>query len=213
METIPPNSVIAAEQAAGVPLFREPKADPCVVVIFGVTGDLAKRKLIPALYNLMADGSVPEKIAMVGVTRAGVPADEMRARFRESTAQLGRRKSVDAEVWSKFAAALDFVNGQIDDPKTYADLKEKLAVIDREKGTQGNRIFYLATPPEAFAVILENLRKGELLYRANSEAPKPWSRVVVEKPFGRDLESARALNKLVAESLDESQTFRIDHYL
>ncbi len=213
METIPPNSVIAAEQAAGVPLFREPKADPCVVVIFGVTGDLAKRKLIPALYNLMADGSVPEKIAMVGVTRAGVPADQMRDRFRESTAQLGRRKSVDAEVWSKFAAALDFVNGQIDDPKTYADLKEKLAVIDREKGTQGNRIFYLATPPEAFRVILENLRQGELLYRANPEAPKPWSRVVVEKPFGRDLESARSLNKLVAESLDESQTFRIDHYL
>ena len=183
------------------------------MVIFGVTGDLAKRKLVPALYNLMADGSLPEKIGIVGVTRAGISSDEQRNRFRESTAQLGRRKSVDAAVWSKFAGALDFVNGQIDDPKTYADLKEKLALIDREKGTQENRIFYLATPPEAFAVILENLRKGGLLYRANPESPKPWSRVVIEKPFGRDLESAHALNKLVAESLDESQTFRIDHYL
>jgi glucose-6-phosphate 1-dehydrogenase len=213
METIPPNSVIAAEQALGDPLFRERKVDPCVVVIFGVTGDLSKRKLVPALYNLMAGGSLPEKIGIVGVSRAGIPTDQMRERFRESTAHLGRRKAIDPEVWTRFASALDFVNGQIDDPKTYADLKEKLASIDRERGTQGNRIFYLATPPEAFRVILENLRKGDLLYRANPESPKPWSRVVVEKPFGRDLDSARALNKLVGESLDESQTFRIDHYL
>jgi glucose-6-phosphate 1-dehydrogenase len=213
MESIPPISIIAAEQAPGGPLLREPKADPCVVVIFGVTGDLSKRKLVPALYNLMADGSLPDKISIVGISRSNISADEMRARFRESTAQLGRRKSVDAAVWNKFASVFDFVNGHLDDPKTFADLKEKLALVDRERGTQGNRIFYLATPPEAFANILENLRKGGLLYQANPEAPKPWSRVVIEKPFGRDLESARALNKLVAESLDESQTFRIDHYL
>jgi glucose-6-phosphate 1-dehydrogenase len=212
MDTIPPTSVIAAEQAQGDPLLRERKAEPCVVVIFGVTGDLSKRKLVPALYNLMADGALPEKIAFVGVSRGGgVSPDEMRERFRESTAQLGRRKSVDPQVWSRFAAALDFVHGQLDDPKTFADLKEKLAAVDREKGTQQNRIYYLATPPEAFAGILENLRKGGLLYRP--DPPKPWSRVVIEKPFGRDLESGLALNKLVAESLDESQTFRIDHYL
>jgi glucose-6-phosphate 1-dehydrogenase len=211
MDSIPPNSVIAAEQAKGDPLVRERKAEPCAVVIFGVTGDLSKRKLIPALYNLMADGSLPEQIAFVGVSRGGVSTDEMRERFRESTAQLGRRKSVDPQVWSKFAAALDFVHGQTDDPRTYADLKEKLSLLDRERGTQQNRIFYLATPPEAFAAILENLRKGGLLYPP--EPAKPWSRVVIEKPFGRDLDSALALNKLVAESLDESQTFRIDHYL
>jgi glucose-6-phosphate 1-dehydrogenase len=212
MDSIPPTSVIAAEQAHGEPLVRERKPDPCVVVIFGVTGDLSKRKLVPALYNLMADGALPEKVAFVGVSRSGdASADEMRERFRESTAQLGRRKSIDPEVWSKFAGALDFVHGPLDDPKTYADLKEKLAIIDREKGTQQNRIFYLATPPEAFKGILENLRMGGLICRP--ETPKPWSRVVIEKPFGRDLESAQALNKLVAESLDESQTFRIDHYL
>ena len=178
METIPPNSVIAAEQAPGGPLLGDPKADPCAVVIFGVTGDLAKRKLVPALYNLMADGSLPEKIGIVGVTRAGISSDEQRNRFRESTAQLGRRKSVDDTVWSKFAGALDFVNGQIDDPKTYADLKEKLALIDREKGTQGNRIFYLATPPEAFAVILENLREGRAPLGPTPKPPSPgrgWS--------------------------------------
>src|SRR4051812_46793591 len=147
MDSLPPNSVIAAETIPGSPLLKEPKAPPCAVVIFGVTGDLSKRKLVPALYNLAADGSLPERVAVIGVSRSGSP-EELRERFRDSTAKLGRRKSIDAATWGKFATAFDFVNGQVDDPKTYADLKEKLEKTDREKGTQGNRIFYLATPPE-----------------------------------------------------------------
>jgi len=213
MESAPPSSVIAAEKIPGTPLWQEAKAGPCAIAIFGITGDLSKRKLVPALYNLMADGSLPEQVAVVGITRRGMSSDEMRERFRQSTAALGRRKAVDPSVWKKFAAVLDFVNGQIDDPQTYVDLKQKLAIVDRERGTAGNRIFYLATPPETFPVILRNLREAGLIYRANPEAEGRWSRVVIEKPFGRDLTSARELNHLVAESLDESQTFRIDHYL
>jgi glucose-6-phosphate 1-dehydrogenase len=213
MDTLPPHSVISAEQIPGRPLVQEAKPDPCAVVIFGITGDLAKRKLIPALYNLVVDGGMPDRFAIVGLTRGSDTQDQMRERFRASTAEFGRRKSVDAEVWRKFGEALEFVNGQIDDPQAYADLKERLAAVDREKGTQQNRIFYLATPPELFPVILKNLAHAGLIYRANPDAPRPFSRVVIEKPFGRDLQSARALNRLVAECLDESQTFRIDHYL
>src|SRR6266542_2601602 len=213
MQSAPPSSVIAAEKIPGSPLWQEAKTGPCAIVLFGITGDLSKRKLVPALYNLMADGSLPEQFAVVGLTRRGATPDEMRQRFRQSTAELGRRKAVDAGVWNKFAAALDFVNGQLDDPDAYAALKKKLAAVDREKGTAGNRIFYLATPPETFAVILRNLREAGLIYRAAPEEEGPWSRVVIEKPFGRDLASARELNHLVAESLDETQTFRIDHYL
>jgi glucose-6-phosphate 1-dehydrogenase len=213
MDTLPPNNVISAEKIPGSPFVEESKPDPCAIIIFGVTGDLSKRKLVPALYNLMADGTLPERLAIVGVTRTGDSPEQMRERFHTSTAELGRRKSVDPEVWRKFATALDFVNGQTDDPATYAELKERLASIDRDKGTQGNRIFYLATPPELFAVILKNLAHAGLIYRARAESPRPFSRVVIEKPFGRDLSSARALNQLVGECLDESQTFRIDHYL
>jgi glucose-6-phosphate 1-dehydrogenase len=213
MDTIPPHSVIAAQQIPGRPVVQEAKPDPCAIVIFGITGDLAKRKLVPALYNLVVDGAMPDRFAIVGLTRGSETHDEMRERFRGTTADFGRRKSIDEAVWSRFAEALHFVNGQIDDPQAYTDLKERLAAIDRERGTQGNRIFYLATPAELFPVIVKNLAHAGLIYRADDEGPRPFSRVVIEKPFGRDLASARALNRLVAECLDESQTFRIDHYL
>ena len=134
METLPPNSVIAAEQAPGGPLLREPKADPCAVVIFGVTGDLAKRKLVPALYNLHGRRRrSPKDSRIVGVTRAGIPAtNSASASASRPRSSVGANRSTTA-MWTKFAGALDFVNGQIDDPKTYADLKEKLALIDTRK--------------------------------------------------------------------------------
>jgi glucose-6-phosphate 1-dehydrogenase len=209
----PPNSVVAAEKVPGTPLFREPKVDPCAIVIFGVTGDLSKRKLVPALYNLIADGALPDRFAVVGVSRSDASPEPLREHLRGTTAQFGRRKSVDPEAWKKFARAFDLVHGQPDDPATFVALGEKLSAIDRERGTLGNRIFYLATPPDAFAPILANLRKSGLLYPCDPERPTPWSRVVIEKPFGHDLASARELNQLVADSLDERQTFRIDHYL
>jgi glucose-6-phosphate 1-dehydrogenase len=209
--TVPPEG-IAVEEIPGKPVFQETKPEPCAVVIFGITGDLAKRKLLPALYNLMADGVLPESFALVGVSRSELTTTDLREQLHRSI-ELGGRRSLDEATWRKFAAVIEFVRGSVDDPASYTRLKERLAVIDKSKGTRGNRIFYLATPPEAFRGVLENLRRGGLIYRARTTPDEPFSRVIIEKPFGRDLASARALNALIAESLDESQAFRIDHYL
>jgi glucose-6-phosphate 1-dehydrogenase len=210
--TVPPEG-IAVEEIPGKPVFQETKPEPCVVVIFGITGDLAKRKLLPALYNLMADGALPESFALVGVSRSDLSTEELREQLRRSVMELGGRRFTDAATWEKFAAAIEFTRGSIDDPTSYARLKEHLTVIDRSRGTHQNRIFYLATPPEAFPGVIDNLRRAGLIYRARTTPHEPFSRVIIEKPFGRDLRSARALNELIAVSLDESQAFRIDHYL
>ena len=185
--------------------------EPCALVIFGIFGDLTRRKLVPALYNLMVDDSLAEQTAVIGFGRHDVTVDQLRAGLHEATAEFSRRKPIDEQVWSRFAARIDFVRGGLDDAAAYGALKEKLASVDRERGTQGNRLFYLATPPEFFPVILRNLHEQGLL--GDATAGTPFHRAIIEKPFGRDLVSARALNVLLGQYLDESQTFRIDHYL
>ena len=208
-----PGADIAAEEIPGRPVWQETKAEPCVVVIFGITGDLAKRKLLPALFHLFADGALPESFAMVGVSRSELSVAELREQLRRSVMGLGGRRFPDAATWEKFSAAIEFTRGAVEDAASHTRLKEQLAGIDKARGTQQNRIFYLATPPEVFAPIVDNLRRAGLIYRARATADEPFSRVIIEKPFGRDFASAKALNDLVAESLDESQVFRIDHYL
>ncbi len=208
-----PMDGVAVEEIPGKPVFQEVTPEPCAIVIFGITGDLAKRKLLPALYHLMADGALPEKVAVIGVSRGNLSSDELREQLRRSVMEHGGRRFPDAATWEKFAANIEFLRGGADDAASYARLKEQLASLDRTKGTQQNRIFYLATPPQAFAGVVENLRRAGLIYRARTRSDEPFSRVIIEKPFGRDLASAQALNELLAESLDESQTFRIDHYL
>jgi glucose-6-phosphate 1-dehydrogenase len=210
--SLPPDG-IAVEEIPGKPIFQEDKPEPCAIVIFGITGDLAKRKLLPALYHLMADGALPENFAVVGMSRGDLTTAELREQLRRSVMELGGRRFPDAATWDKFASAIEYVKGGAEDAASYTRLKEQLAVTDRTKGTQQNRIFYLATPPEAFAAVVENLRRAGLVYRARTRPDEPFSRVIVEKPFGRDLASAQALNQLLSESLDESQAFRIDHYL
>jgi glucose-6-phosphate 1-dehydrogenase len=212
LSTVPPQG-IAVEELPGRPVFQEAKPEPCAVVIFGVTGDLSKRKLIAAFYNLMADGALPEGFALVGVSRSDLSTEELREQLRRSAMAVGGRRVPDAASWDKFASSIEFVRGSTDDPASYKRLQEHLAEIDRKRGTQKNRIFYLATPPEAFPGVIDNLRRAGLIYRARTGPDQPFSRVIIEKPFGRDLASARALNELIAESLDESQAFRIDHYL
>ena len=206
-----PDAGIAFEEIPGSPVWQETKAEPCAIVIFGITGDLAKRKLLPALFHLLADGSLPENFAVIGMSRSELSKDELLEQLRRSVMGLGGRRFPDAATWEKFAAAIEFTRGSVEDASSYARLKEQLGSIDAARGTRQNRIFYLATPPDAFPSIIENLRRANLIYRARTG--EPFSRVIIEKPFGRDLASARALNELVAESLDESQTFRIDHYL
>ncbi len=202
---------IETQAIPGDPIVRECAPDPCTVVIFGARGDLTRRKLVPALHNVMVDGALPDRFAVLGLSRVSISADAFRKEMHESTGEFSRRKPLDNRAWDRFAAALEYVSGEFEDPQAYTKLKEKLAAIDGKRGTRGNRIFYLATPPRFFPVIVQNLQKAGLIYKAAEQGP--WSRVIIEKPFGRDLASARELNSIIREVLDESQTFRIDHYL
>jgi glucose-6-phosphate 1-dehydrogenase len=196
------------------PVLRANRPDPCTLVMFGATGDLAHRKLIPALYQLAAAGLLPEAFALIGFSRSvGESPDAFAGNLRESLSAYARVKPIDEEVWRRFAARIHVVPGANDDAGAFARLREKLAAVDALAGTSGNRLFYLATPADAFPVILGQLRAAQLVYPVKPGAQGPWSRVVIEKPIGHDLASARALNHFIGEVLDESQAYRIDHYL
>jgi glucose-6-phosphate 1-dehydrogenase len=190
-----------------LPRARVP--EPCAIVLFGSTGDLAHRKLVPALYNLARGGNLPSEYAVVGFARREWTDDNLRAEYEKSLAKTGGADF--SEIWSQFAGHLVFSPGTFDDAESYRKLKAKLEELDRSHGTRGNRIFYLAVSPEFFATIIGRLGEAGLIYPRHPETP--WSRVVIEKPFGHDLESARALNRDVSSVLDESQVYRIDHYL
>jgi len=202
---------IETQPVPGEPILKEAKTEPCVVVIFGATGDLTRRKLVPALYNLFLDGLLPTSVAILGVGRTALSNDEFRKRLHEGVAAFSRTQPVEPSSWRRFTELLYYCDVAFDDTPAYPRLKEQLGSLDRQRGTLGNHIYYLATPPQFFPVILKNLRASGLTH-PNADA-RPWSRVVIEKPLGRDLRSAEELNALTAESLAESQTFRIDHYL
>jgi glucose-6-phosphate 1-dehydrogenase len=190
-----------------LPRTRVP--DPCAVVLFGATGDLAHRKLMPALFRLARGGNLPSECAIVGFARRDWTDDELRAEYQKSLA-----KSVGSDfqaVWPQFANRLIFSPGRFDNLDSYERLKQTLNRLDGSYGTEGNRVFYLAVAPEYFATIIAKLGEAGLIYPRQQEAP--WSRVVIEKPFGHDLASARALNRAVAAVIDEHQVYRIDHYL
>ncbi|HTO91907.1 MAG TPA: glucose-6-phosphate dehydrogenase, partial [Candidatus Sulfotelmatobacter sp.] len=197
-------------QAGAIPAPAIRQGPPCVMVVFGASGDLTKRKLVPALYNLAFGRSLSANFAAVGFARRDWSADAFREAMRAGVNEFSRRKPVDPAVWEEFAPRLDFVQGEFHDPAAYLRLAQRLQAIDQALGTEGNRLYYLATPPTDFPTILHRLQAAGLIARPNEGA---WTRVILEKPFGRDEESAHALNLLVGRVLDESQTFRIDHYL
>ena len=203
---------IEAHREPGEPIVRERTAEPCAAVIFGITGDLAHRKIVPALYNLAQGGSLPAGTSVIGFSRSVGTADTLRARLGEAVGKFSRTRPLDPAVWDAFAAGIECVPGSVDDPAAYAALRSRLAEVEARGRSRGNRLFYFATPPEAFPPILSHLKAAGLIYD-RAAAPSPWSRVVIEKPFGRDLASARELNRLCADVLAERQTFRIDHYL
>jgi len=182
--------------------------EPCTLVIFGATGDLTHRKLVPALYNLAADGALPPAMSVVGFARRD-KSDEIFRGELEEAARKHSRQSVHEELWGSFASSISYHRGGFDDLAGYKSLAERLAGLDAARGTRGNRLFYLAAAPDQFEVILENLRKSGL----NKGANGGWARVIVEKPFGTDLPSARHLNNLVEGAFPEADTYRIDHYL
>jgi glucose-6-phosphate 1-dehydrogenase len=184
--------------------------EPCAVVVFGASGDLAHRKLLPAFYNLALGAHLPGAFGVVGVSITPFNDDTFRTEMREAVGKHSRMKPIDEETWADFSSGLRYVTGGFDDPGTYARLKEKLEDLDKVRATRGNRLFYFATPPSTFPMLLKGLKAAGLIYPP--DGPN-FSRVVIEKPFGHDLRSARDLNTLVHDVLDERQVFRIDHYL
>jgi glucose-6-phosphate 1-dehydrogenase len=195
-------------------LVEDRTSDACAVVIFGASGDLTRRKLVPALYNLAWGRSLHGGFAIVGVARREKTEEAFRIELEQAVSQFSRRKPIDTGLWGDFVRGISYVRGAADDPATYVNLKATLDRMDLERGTQGNRLFYLAVPPAEFSHIVQGLHASHLVVPpARAQAGGPWTRVVFEKPFGHDLASARALNDAVGAAFDESQVFRIDHYL
>jgi glucose-6-phosphate 1-dehydrogenase len=189
------------------PALRERPGDPCAFVVFGAMGDLTKRKLLPSLYNLRANGLLPRNFAFIGVARREL--DERT--YREEVARALRTfatRPVEEEVWAEYTERIHYVKGDFEDPGTYRLLGEALAHAAQRHGTGGNALFYLATPPGEFCPIVRGLAGAGL---AREDAG--WRRIVVEKPFGHDLESAVALNRELLSTVREEQIYRIDHYL
>lgn len=184
---------------------------PCVAVIFGASGDLTKRKLVPALYNLAVSRLLAPGFSVLGVARRPKSDEEFREEQKAASAQFSRRKPLDEVVWNDFAQGMGYVQGSFGDPATYARLRERLEELDRTRNTRGNRVYYLSTPPAEFADIVRGLKEAGLI--ADKRDTERFTRVVCEKPFGVDLESANVLDAMLHDNLSESQIFRIDHYL
>ena len=187
----------------------KPATNPsCILVIFGAAGDLTKRKLIPALYNLKKAELLSDNFAVIGVARAEMDDEEFRTRQRDDMNQFAT-EDIDNEVWDWLSERLHYLSGDFDDKQTFAALKAAVDKIDHERNTQGNCIFYLATAPHYFAPVVESLGQANLTEEENEH----WRRVVIEKPFGSDVESAKQLNRELMQVLREEQIYRIDHYL
>ena len=182
--------------------------EPGIIVIFGASGDLTARKLVPALYDLAAQRLLPLEFAVVGISRTEMSHEEFRKRLREAL-EKHRSGGVSDDVWESFSESLFYLPGDSKNPDTYGELKSFLEELDGERDTGGNRAFYLSSSPSLFSTIVERLGEAGM----NEEENGSYSRLVIEKPFGRDLESARALNRDIRRYFGEHQIYRIDHYL
>ena len=185
-------------------------ADPCNVVFFGATGDLMHRMLMPAMWNLRLGDILPENYGIIGYSRAADDDQQFRDEMHRCIDEFSRTGPAKDPLWSDFAKHLSYISGTFDDTTGFHKLREQLERNDRELGTAGNRLFYLSTPPSTFANIVDQLDQAGLGPR---DTPKGWSRIIVEKPFGTDLDSARALQAEVGKVFDEKLIYRIDHYL
>lgn len=209
------SAAASAEKKANPLTLGTPKTllpQPCVLVIFGAAGDLSWRKLLPAIYNLNVDGVLPSNFAVVGFGLGGEgnPDEWIRERAKDGTSRFSRR-SPDEAHWADFARALFYVTGSFNEARAYEQLKAKLESVDKQFGVPGNRVYYLAVPPQVVAPCVEHLKQAGLI--ADPEDKHTFTRVIVEKPIGRDLESAQQVNFNLAKAFAESQTYRIDHYL
>jgi glucose-6-phosphate 1-dehydrogenase len=198
------------------PLSEEKRSskvvDPCILVIFGATGDLTARKLFPALYNLQREGQLPHHFACVGFARREKTDEDFRKEMHEAVGEFSRSKPIDENLWGTFSQQIYYHCANFDDDKGYDELRKRLDALDKQHETRGNRVFYLSTQPSFFPEIIAKLGHHQLMYDTSKVKDK-WSRVIIEKPFGHDYESAVELQKLVVNHLGESQIYRIDHYL
>ena len=181
--------------------------DPTVIVIFGGSGDLAQRKLVPALYSLFLDGWLGERFEVLGVGRHTLTDDSYRQLLREGVDKYSPRGKADEKTWTGFAAHISFSKADLSDPSAFGTISKELSAYDKIWGAKAARIYYLALPPDMIKPMAEGLAGAKL------NLDRERARIVIEKPFGRDLESARELNRLLTEYFHESQIYRIDHYL
>jgi glucose-6-phosphate 1-dehydrogenase len=187
-----------------------PSAAPCAIVIFGASGDLAKRKLIPALYEMSRQKLLDDKSYVIGFSRSPMTDEQFRAEAKEAVTKFARTKPMDAALWKSIEPRLFYVAGDYGSADAHAQCAARMEKLDQQFGTPGNRLFYISTPPNTFEPIISCL--GQRL-ESKSAAPGAWRRIIIEKPFGRDLATARGLNDLLHRNFREEQVFRIDHYL
>ena len=183
--------------------------EPFSMIIFGASGDLTRRKLVPAMWSLYAARTLPEPFAIVAVARTEMTSDDFRRRMREAVREFARIQPPSEQVWERFASALHYTSGDPTSDALYPRLEQVLKDLEQARSaTPANRLFYCATPPSLYDDIILHLGNSGLARQDGG-----WSRIVIEKPFGHDVESARALNRLLADVFPESQVYRIDHYL
>ena len=200
---------MAAEPDSANLSFRA-ATEPCAVVLFGASGDLAKRKVIPALFDLASHNSLGARYAVIGFARTPMTDESFRATAGDAAKTMSEGGPIDPAKWKEFAENLFYCPGDYGDQQAYSDLTRRLTELDAKNNLCGNRIFYLSTPPEVYVNIIEQLGRAGLSRPCNSKA---WVRIIVEKPFGRDLGSAKELNEIVHNVFEENQVYRIDHYL
>jgi glucose-6-phosphate 1-dehydrogenase len=186
----------------------ERRAQPCALVIFGANGDLTRRKLMPALYQLAHDHRLPAGFAIIGNSRTPRSDEDFREDMRQAVQEFGEGSSFEAEIWNDFASGLFYESGDLKEPNSYRAIGERLAKIEKDRHTSGNVVFYLSTQPSHYSTVIASLGSSGL-----AKNGKGWRRVVVEKPFGHDLDSARRLEQDIHKVFREDAVYRIDHYL
>lgn len=191
-------------------LEKERYCDPCIIVIFGASGDLTKRKLMPALFNLFKNGFMAEGSKIMGLSRSFTDHYDFRNAMHTAINEFGSVDQKNDPDWEDFSGFLHYLKADFNNPESYNSLSKEIELLESKGESCGNRLFYLATPPDYYETIAEGLGKIHLNHPLNEDS---WTRMVVEKPFGRDLESAQKLNKKISRYFNESQVYRIDHYL
>ena len=203
------NSAVVSEAPQADSYYCEIPNDPCAIVMFGASGDLARRKLLPALYDLALHSCLAPRFRLLGFARTEMSDDAFRKNAGEFLGNVDQN-GAGGDRRQEFLDHLGYFRGDYDDPESYRRLGQRLESLDGQSKLAGNRLFYLATPPEVYSHVIEQLGRAGLAKPRNSDS---WSRIIIEKPFGRDGASARALNAEVLSVFDEQQVYRIDHYL